>query len=1121
MTDRERARAGRAMAVGRARRVMGLLAAAAALTCAALLAAALTAGPATPRLLEAAWGNLDGLWLFRTDPAEVGEADGWQRPTAPDTGWRALRAPGFWEEQGITDARPGQPPRPRGRTWTDYDGVAWYRLRCVVPARWAGQPLMLHLGSVDDEDRVFVNGVLVGATGPGVAHAVTVDRRYRVPASAVRAGRENVIVVRVKDGGGPGGLAGPALTLLPEREVKGKVKLQGDGRPLHERFQDPPASARVLKIIHGWPDGAEAQDLLIRSLASQGFGGVVCNVSFDQYLESEGKWAEFTRAVRSAREAGMAMWLYDERGYPSGTAGSLTLRGHPEMQARGLLLADAAASPRTAAEVTLPPGKLLYARAYREGDGGIDLNAPLDVASSIREGRLHWEPAEGQWRVVVVTDSPLHEGTHASMSLGDRQPYINLAMPEATARFLRLTHDAYAARLGNDLGRWFEATFTDEPSLMSMWLRTMPYRVVAWAPEFAAEFRRRRGYDIEPLIPALLVNAGPRGERIRVDYWRTVADLVAESFFGQTQAWCRAHGTQSGGHLLAEEDLASHVPLYGDFFRCARRLDAPSIDCLTSIPAEVPWQIARLIGSAADLEGRALTMCETSDHVQRYRPAGDTRPIYRVTEEEIRGTCNRLILGGINTITSYYAFEGITTEQLRRINLRVGRACTMLRGGHQVVDVAVLYPAESLWAAFVPASRWANGSSAITRIEGAFDSATQTLFEHGRDLGFVDSRTLAEARVERGELVRGAMRWRALVLPAVDTLPEAAWDGVERFWRAGGIVIALGALPRNTDRDFPSARCQALARTLFGDGEGERAATNGAGGVGVYLPTGSESLLARVLDGLLDRDARPLEGTPPLKVTHRRVDDHDLYFLYNDGAGPWAGRVETHGTGRGEAWDPAIGDMTPIDSPRAVPVSLEPYGAVLLRFPGADRPARHRWSAAVLPSTQPVALPTSRPRAGGGEFVRVELAPAGEGIWRARGTLTRGEVDTHLFVTFPYEKGAGLRDGDLLQMETGAPKGQRTPTDLLVLLHEKSGAIYVASTGRLLGEEGRAVTRLSTERFALAPWSRDTNGRLDAAEVDAISIGWGGYFGKEGEAVEFTVAAPRLQRVRPAPVAGG
>ena len=108
-----------------------------------------------------------------------------------------------------------------------------------------------------------------------------------------------------------------------------------------ERFAQPPADARILKIIHNWPDQPEAQDQLIGRLRAQGFGGVVCNVSFDQYLESDAKWLAFTRAVNEAKKAGMALWLYDERGYPSGNAGGITLRDHPEWEARGLLVADA------------------------------------------------------------------------------------------------------------------------------------------------------------------------------------------------------------------------------------------------------------------------------------------------------------------------------------------------------------------------------------------------------------------------------------------------------------------------------------------------------------------------------------------------------------------------------------------------------------------------------------------------------------------------------------------------------------------------------------------------------------------------------------------------------------
>ncbi|MEK7675276.1 MAG: glycosyl hydrolase, partial [Verrucomicrobiota bacterium] len=553
---------------------------------------------------------------------------------------------------------------------------------------------------------------------------------------------------------------------------------------LADHFAKPPAESRIFKIIHSWPDDAKAQDGLIARLQQQGFGGVVCNVSFTDYLESESKWQAFIRAVHQAKAAGLAMWLYDERGYPSGNAGGLVLRDHPEWEARGLLVADAESE---GGEVTLdlPPGRPVLSAAFPIRDGAIHPGGKLDLSGQIREGKLRWQAPAGRWHVMLITESRLFEGTHAEMNLHQKIPYLNLLMSEPTARFIEVTHQRYADRLGQNLGRHFVSTFTDEPSLMSMFLRPMPYRVLPWAPDLPAEFKKRRGYALDPIIPALIAEAGSEGQRNRYDFWRTVGELVSENFFGQIQLWCRDHQVLSGGHLLMEEGLVTHVPLYGDFFRCARRLDAPSIDCLTSVPSQVPWFIARLLSSAAELEGKTVVMSETSDHSQRYRPPGDKRPPQAVSEAEIRGTCNRLMVSGVNCITSYYSFAGLMDEQLRRLNDWVGRCCLMLSGGYQVADIAVLYPVESLWPKFRPARNWANDSPAASRVESAWHAATDALFAAQRDFTFVDARALTEAKVDSGTLRHGNLRWRVVILPGADTLPLPAWENLARFVRSG------------------------------------------------------------------------------------------------------------------------------------------------------------------------------------------------------------------------------------------------------------------------------------------------------------------------------------------------
>ena len=887
----------------------------------------------------------------------------------------------------------------------------------------------------------------------------------------------------------------PALAPLPTED-----------RPLAERFVVPPPSARILRIIHAQQDNPEAQDRQLRTLAAQGFGGFAGNVAFDGYVDDETKWPAFVRGVRTAKAAGMSLWLYDECGYPSGSARDLTLRGRPEWAARGLLVAETNTSGGPVS-LSLPPGRLVLAAALPCRDGVIALDEAQDVTAAIDEGQLSWQAPASEWLVVVMTDDLIYEGTHAAISLAYKKPCIDLLTPEPTARFLEVTHARYAEKLGEDLGRYFVSTFTDEPSLQNYWFRPMPYRVLPWSLTIEGEFRKRRGRELRPLLPALVAEAGPAGARARYDFWNTVGELVSENYFGQIQNWCHKHNVLSGGHLLMEEGLVGHVPLYGHFFRCARRLDAPSIDCLTSLPPQVPWHIARMIGSVADLEGHTVTMCEVSDHGQRYRPTGDTRPIRVVTEDEIRGTCNRLVWGGINTLTSYYAFQDLSDEQLQRINTHVGRCQTMMRGGHQVTDIAVLYPIESVWPAFIPAHHGATAESAARRVESVFAGVSSALFGANRDFAYVDSQALCEAKVVEDTLTHGDLRWRVLVLPAADTLPLEAWENVTTFWRNGGVVIAIGAHPTNSEMEFASPRVQAIARELFGTADVPCLVTNPAGGAGILLPTAMIALVPQVIDSLFEPDAACAEAKSPVKITRRRIDGHEVYFAINDSDADWDGKIRFCGRGVNEQWNPRTGVMTPLADGTQVPLRLGPYEAMLFRSATANEPKRlgETVTSALSLSCEPLPV-TPKPAVGQGEFVKSELTGDDTSGWRAAATLTKGQVDTFLFLNFAYAEPLNLTASEGLAIDALVLQGQRTPTELLVFLHTANGSRFLAGTGRYLNEPDSTRAYVMFSQFK--PFGQ-TQGDLDLSKIASISVGWGGYFGTADERITFTVKPPQ------------
>lgn len=887
-----------------------------------------------------------------------------------------------------------------------------------------------------------------------------------------------------------------------------------------EAFASPPANSRILKIVHGWPDDAKAQDARIAKLKSQGFGGAVCNVAFDGYLENEIKWQSFVRAVGRLKAEGMALWLYDEKGYPSGTAGGIVLRDHPEWAARGLLIADAIVEGGNALSLESPPGRLVLAKAFPVRGGQIALDAGVDIATNLSDGKLTWIAPEGRWHAMIFTDEAIFEGTHAALNVFAKQPYVNLLLAEPSARFLEVTHDAYARRLGSDLGKTFEATFTDEPSLMSCFLRPMPWRVLAWSQTLPAEFEKRRGHPLLPILPALVAESGASGETARCEFWQTIAELVSENFFGQIQKRCAQYKIPSGGHLLIEESIAAHVPFYGDFFRCLRRLDAPSIDCLTSLPEQVPWHIARMVRSAADLNGNSLVMCETSDHSQRYRPPGDTRPKRQVTEAEIRGTLNRLFAGGANVITSYYSFDGLDDAAIRRLNDWTGRCCHKLRESSSPGGIALLYPAESLWAHTFASRHTAKDSPGAMAIQGRFVGAANALFSARREFTIIDSETISKATVDKGALKHGGMCFNTIILPGTDVLDPRAWDRLLEFADSGGVVLAIGALPK---RVFPDdGRAPARAKDLFGsDPQQPSSIPNAAGGGGVFLPSGCEDLLPAVLDGMVDAPAH-LDGDSPVRISHRIAPTGDLFFVINDSAAPWSGRIRFRAGAPVTRLDPATGQISelPIRQESGnganVDITLDPYGALLLQCGGVCPSPAPTLRESGLPGIETSRLPAfQQPTPGRGPAVETVLEGNTNTLWKTVSTLTKTDTDSWCFLRFPYQKNIDLSAAFGIAIDCEIPEGQATAAHLFAYLHEKDGGDFIADLNRTTAEAGRRTQYVSLSRFRRFNGAKGADDRPILGRISAISVGWGGYKGRAGERIEVAVAPPLLTRCAP------
>lgn len=884
---------------------------------------------------------------------------------------------------------------------------------------------------------------------------------------------------------------------------------------LKDDFKTPPNKNRIFKIVHSLPDSDANQTSLFEKLKKQGFGGIVCNLSFEKYLESEEKWNSFINGVKKSKQMGFSMWLYDERGYPSGNAGGLVLKDRPEWEALGLVIFQTNVIGNNNIKFEIPQGKLIYAKANQSNSNFIELS------NNIKERILEWSVPAGKWRIDVVVETKIYEGTHAEQNLWQKLPYLNIMQREPVERFIQLTHDEYAKRLGKNLGEYFEATFTDEPSLMSVFLRQMPFKVLPWGDNLPTEFKNRRGYSIDKTIPSLFTEPDPNWKKYRYDYWLTVGELVSENYFGQIRDWCRKHNIASGGHLLAEENIVHHVPFYGDFFRCIKMLDAPGIDCLTSIPDTVPWYIAKIVSSAARLQDKRLVMCETSDHGQNYRPKGDTRPKRMVTEGEIRGTLNRLFINGINRITSYYTFNQLDDNALIRLNEWCGRCSSLVETSIVEPDIAVLYPIETLWIRFIPSSLWTRDATEAAKIETIYKAIIEGLFSSQRDFLIIDNEAITKGTVKNGVLNYNGLQFRTIILPGVDTLPLKVWSKLSEFVNSGGILFLVGNLPENSETEFPSPKVKNIVNSWFGSGNISddallSSSVSKQSGIVNFLPIGFASTIADLISVNLPSQVKINGNHNNIRVSKRTIQGNTLFFVINDSAVKWNGSIEFKKCNLCEIYNPGDGSVISSGTNLFSGMEIEPYGAKFFKFKTDDYSKdlairKGKTSAFSLKSQN---IKHNPPNTGKGEFVKAEITDEtdnkGAKMFKADATLTKGGVDTWLFLNFHITDSSSFNPNDAIAFKVNIPAKQDVKNQLLVIVKEKNGGDFIAETGIFLNEAGIKTIYVPFKKLRLAGWSKDNDGILDVKNIEDIRIGWGGYLGSEDENILFSSNAPEL-----------
>ena len=472
---------------------------------------------------------------------------------------------------------------------------------------------------------------------------------------------------------------------------------------------------------------------------------------------TDGYLDAFAKVVRRAGELGMHAYLYDEGGWPSGGACGLVAASD----------GDDAFTPR---------------EVMPAANGGVDI-------------RLRQYGAE-------------------------TAKYPSLVERGTTGRFIELTHDVYARRLGDDVGTTMRIAFTDEPD--------MPHdaqgRALAWTADFADEFQRRKGYDIVPFVAALVADkdmADTSLSKVRIDLMDVRADLFVERFLSPVREWCRAHGMLSGGHLNNEDIPESEAVLgHGSLLRSLRAMDVPGVDVIWRqlFPGKEANPFPRYAASAMHQNGGRFALSES------FAIFGDS-----LSPAQMKWVLDYEMVRGVNLFVLGYSAQSNAKHWMALFEPHFGpvsptwdfmphffryieRTTRFISQGRPGAETVVLMNNRAFWV----------GKDGRDAAAAAHYAVSRELDAMNCDYDFAEDRDLASAVITAdGRLRIGAMEYRAVVLPSEAWMLDEAKEALARFEGAGGIVAhgvaGLSKVPRTLGVTGEGARALRVMKRIDGD----------------------------------------------------------------------------------------------------------------------------------------------------------------------------------------------------------------------------------------------------------------------------------------------------------------
>ena len=478
------------------------------------------------------------------------------------------------------------------------------------------------------------------------------------------------------------------------------------------------------------------------------------------------------------------------------------------------------------------------------------------------EGRVNWTAEGGPWRVYALSQKPSGQAVKRA-GPGGRGHMLNLFYVPAMTNFLSWFDEAFASYSG--------------PKPRAQYHDSYEYRS-EWAPDFLRQFEQRRGYRLQEELPAFLARPGDeRTARIKCDYRQTLSELMSEVTLPLWVNWSHrngfitrneAHG--SPGNLLDLYALAD-IPETEMFHQDRNKL------------------VSKLASSAAHVAGRKFTSSETGTWLKEH---------FTETLADMKYLLDDLFLSGVNHIfyhgTCYSPDEAewpgwlfyasyqmnprnSVWRDVSALNAYAARCQAVLQAGQPDNDLLLYWPIHDRWSSpdgmaqpfTVHAREWLE--------DQPFGRAAEWLWNRGYQFDYVSDRQIGQARVEQGDIRVPGGRYRAVIVPRCELMPEQTLSNLLSLAQAGAQVIFEDQLPKDVPGlgrlDARRIEFKQLLEKAVTMAEGKLLSSTGRVVIGSL-----ENAL-----GQLQIQRESLVDQAGLLCIRRKVNDGRFYFIANRG----------------------------------------------------------------------------------------------------------------------------------------------------------------------------------------------------------------------------------------------